>query len=107
MRLILFFICCISFANATQMINKQNQSIVMKFDLLMDENIDIDDPRIKSIIYSSGKNKEIKISYFNPNAQIIANKIYLLLDSQKSSVSKPEHSLDAKDKNYVLVWINY
>ena len=107
MRFIMVFLCWVSFVSAIEVTNNPKQSIVMKFDLLIDGEVTIDDPRIKSIIYSSNKKSLVKISYFNQNAKNVANKIYGILDIHGVSVSKPELGTDAKNTKYVLVWINY
>ncbi len=107
MRFIIIFLCWISFVSAAEVIDKPKQSIVMKFDLLIDEEVTIDDPRIKSIIYSSNKKSLVKISYFNQNAKNVANKIYGILDTHGVLVSKPELGTDLQNTKYVLVWINY
>jgi hypothetical protein len=107
MRLILIIICCISFVNANAIMERANQSILMKFDLITDEMITIDDPRIKSIIYSSRNNSKVNISYFNPNAKMLANKIAGILSTYGVSVSKPELDTDSHNNRYVLVWRIY
>ena len=103
----IIFLCWISFVSAAGVINTPKQSIVMKFDLLIDEDVTIDDPRIKSIIYSSNKKSLVKISFFNQNAKNVANKIYVILNTHRVLVSKPEFGTDAQNTKYVLVWINY
>ncbi len=107
MRFIIVLLCSISFVSAAPFTDKPKQSIVMKFDLLIDEEVTIDDPRIKSIIYGSNKKSLVKINYFNQNAKNVANKIYRILDMYGVSVSKPNFGTDPQNKKYVLVWVNY
>lgn len=93
----------------THKINR-TQSIDVKFDLLLDEEVSLDDPRVKSIIYASNNKSKIAIVYSNPNAAILANKLAIIFTQQKLSVIKP-HLIDAlKDHNlnkYVIVYIKY
>jgi hypothetical protein len=59
---------------------KNYQSIKLWFDLIVDEDINIDDPRIKSIIYVSNANNYTVITYTNPNAGNLAAKIAEILE---------------------------
>lgn len=86
------------------------QSIKILFDLIVDEDITMDDPRIKSIIYASNRKSYVVISYSNPNADKLANKIAELLTRHNVIVKKPnliEVTNKSKLAKYVVVYISY
>lgn len=85
-------------------------SIFIMFDLILDEDVTIDDPRIKSIIYASSSKNYVVITYSNVNADKLANKIAEILTEHHVMVKKPglinpqhQHNLD----KYVVVYIKY
>jgi len=103
-------------ANA-KVVNKQTeikQSIISKFDFLLDEDITESDPRIKSLVYSakSYKDSKIEINYHNANAKEMADKLGLIFTRLDLSVLKPKqiptNKMDKQSiSRYVLVNINY
>ena len=90
---------------------KYRHSIPIKFDLLLDEKITADDPRIKVIAYVSLPKNIVMISYVNPNAKKLANRIADILVNNGVKVLKPV--LVKKDKTgaslekYVVVYVEY
>ncbi|MFN7094856.1 MAG: hypothetical protein ACK4M7_05790 [Burkholderiales bacterium] len=90
--------------------HKYKQSITIKFDLLLDEKITQDDPRIKSIVYvaTSTSNNLIAINYVNPNAEDLANRLADILFTLGATVLKP-HLRDRKSpslEQLKYVWVN-
>ena len=66
-------------------------AVVFKFDFIIDENITINEPRIKSLIHVAHHSKPgglVKIAYYNPNAENLANRIMQLLTQAKIKVLK-------------------
>jgi hypothetical protein len=88
-----------------------NRLSIAKFDLIVDEDIDNDDPRIKSIVYSASSYQQSKIMiyYVNPNAKVLATKLVQILTKQHLLVFKLEQiqSSTLADNKYVQVIINY
>ncbi len=90
-----------------------SHSIVIKFDLITDENISTDDPRVKSIIYSakSYTGSKILVSYINPNAAELASRLAQVFMAQHLYVLKPQKLglvvANNNDNKYVQVIINY
>lgn len=85
--------------------------VVTKFDLIVDEDVNNDDPRIKSIVYSakSYPSGRVIIYYVNPNAKVLATKLAQILTNQYLLVLKPTQiqSLTSDDNKYVQITINY
>lgn len=75
------------------------QSIKILFDLIVDEDVTVDDPRIKSIIYASNRKSYVVITYTNPNADKLANKIAEILTKHNVIVKKPMFIENSKYKN--------
>lgn len=111
-RLFIILICIIvnPFAQ-NQFKAKDPYSIVIKFDLIVDEDINESDPRIKSIIYSakSYRQSKIIINYTNPNANSLATHLAQIFVQQKLLVVKPRQiqSSGFDDNRYVQVTIYY
>jgi hypothetical protein len=93
--------------------NKVKQSIAVKFDFILDEDINQYDPRIKSLVYcaKSDRLSKIEISYHNHNAYDTANKLGLILSRLGLTVVKPKqlaiNHTDEHVSRYVFVKINY
>lgn len=108
-----FLISCTSYIANNQYAARKierTQSININFDLLLDEDISINDPRIKSIIFASNKNSHIVITYTNPNAEKLACKIAMILTHENLIVVKPqliEAVIYKKLNKYVVVYIKY
>ncbi len=103
-----YIIICSYASDGLPTINKN--LIVTKFDLIIDEDIGNDDPRIKSIIYSANSYKPSKIiiNYVNPNAEVLANKLAQILINGHLQVVSPQKILSIKpnDNKYVEVIFN-
>lgn len=86
-------------------------SIIIKFDLIVNDDIDENDPRIKSIVYSAkgDAKSKIYISYTNLNAENLALRLAQIFSKQNLLVLKPEYLLSNGTSNnkYVSVMINY
>jgi|GEM_PF-4510125 len=69
---LLNYIIIYSYAQNSVPLATQNL-LVTKFDLIVDEDVNNDDPRIKSIVYSAKSYKQgwVTIYYVNPNAEIL------------------------------------
>ena len=81
-----------------------------KFDLIVDEDISDNDPRLKSIIYSakSYKNSQVSISYYNPNAVTLATHLGSIIAGHGVTVLKPTILVNSQyesDSHYVFVTI--
>ena len=105
-------------ATTTKVINapgtEVKHSIAIKFDFIFDENINQDDPRIKSVVYCarSYAQSNVEISYFNPNARDAADKLGLVMTKLGIRVLKPKQLAndtinEPSRSRYVLVKINY
>jgi hypothetical protein len=86
----------------------RTSSVSVKFDLLLDDDITVNDPRIKSIMYVSNNKSYVVIQYVNPNAAILAGKIATILTNNHVMVRKPilvngESSLN----KYAIVYVKY
>lgn len=74
-----FLFSCSNFKNHHELKQKENNNIkhknvIFKFDPLIDYPIEIDDPRIKSILYiiNQKSNQEIIITYYNNRTKFLA-----------------------------------
>ena len=120
--LIIFLLACYAYSSALAesiaVANKSQttmkQSITVKFDFILDEDINQDDPRVKSLVYcaKSYPQSKIEISYLNPNAHDVADKLGSIFTKLGLIVLKPKQTLDKNiDKNtisrHVMVRINY
>ena len=86
----------------------KTESVSVKFDLILDEEITEDDPRIKSIMYSSRQKSYVVINYYNINAEHLANKIAMILTQYKVILKKPELYYGNKVfEKYIVVYIKY
>lgn len=89
------------------------KSIPIKFDLLLDEKVTVDDPRIKSIVYTTKENLKntISISYANQNAVPLVNHLANIFLDHGLIVLKPTQiipdSTDSKIMKYVVIIVNY
>lgn len=111
-RLLFFLICVYTSLHATnQLIALEHYSIVTKFDLIADEDINDTDVRVKSIIYSarSYKQSKIMINYANPNAEGLATKLAGIFSIHNLLVIRPKQILLSKpdDNKFVQVTIYY
>lgn len=90
---------------------KYRRSIPIRFDLLLDEKITSNDPRIKTIAYVSGTKNYVVINYSNPNADKLARRIAKILTEDGVRVLTPklvlENTVDIKTNKYVVVYIDY
>ncbi|MBP9742325.1 MAG: hypothetical protein KBD37_03105 [Burkholderiales bacterium] len=87
----------------------ESGSLIVKFDLLLDEQITEDDPRIKSISYSILMNpgSTVKIYYQNDNAKFLSNTLLKMFHDQGIiAVDKGQTPL-IHDKKNVWVCIQY
>lgn len=80
-----------AFANQTIFIS-DSQISQYKFDFLLDENIDEDEPRLKSLIYVAlhKKNTIIKITYLNTNALKFSESLAHILIEKGITVLNPQ-----------------
>lgn len=106
-RSLLCLICIItnSLAQNKPGVLPAHYSLVVKFDLIVDEDVDIQDPRIKSIIYSakSYQQSRVMINYVNPNAQRLATKLAQIFVQQNLSVIRPKQvQLSGTDEKKVV-----
>ncbi|MDQ5920316.1 MAG: hypothetical protein QG673_372 [Pseudomonadota bacterium] len=83
-------------------------SIIIKFDLLFDERLTEDDPRLKSIIYvaASDQNKAIKICYQNDNARALVNSLVKIFKSKGLEKVYFKQTADIHDMKNVWVWLD-
>jgi len=86
---------------------RKSQTIL--FDILLDENITNEDPRLKSIIYVvKNSNSLINIIYSNTNATELANRLAQILSISGIKVIKPSQiNASSIDSKSVGVIINY
>lgn len=84
------------------------ESIVIKFDLLFDERVSDDDPRLKSIIYvaASDQKKAIKICYQNDNARALVNSLVKIFKSKGLEKVYFKQTADIHDMKNVWVWLD-
>ena len=86
-------------------------SLPIKFDILLDEKITEDDPRIKSIIYIAKQSPAnfVNFSYTNPNALDLANRLIKIFATFGLNTQSPQlvNSSKLEDSKSVNVWINY
>jgi len=105
---LLNFIIINSYAGSGIPVTKN--SVVTKFDFIVDEDINNDDPRIKSIVYSakSYRTSKVMIYYVNPNAEILAAKLAQIFTNWHLLVFKPKQiqSTTSDDNKYVQIIIN-
>jgi hypothetical protein len=91
--------------------NSYEKSPAILFDILLDEKVNENDPRVKSIIYITKSNPKnyIQISYTNPKAADFANNLAILFSSFNIKVQKPNYyqSLSPQNLKNVSVKINY
>lgn len=113
-RLILFCLCFSTLVNAENkgiVVSGGTNSFSVKFDFLLDENIDDSDPRIKSIIYSmkSYGKSTVSINYSNSNANSLAQNLAQIFNQHKLLVLNPQLVSQSKevDNKNVLVTIYY
>ena len=99
---------------ASQIAVNQNYVItgpVAAFDILIDEKLDENDPRIKSIIYVAKQNlaNSVLISYTNPNATELAQRILSIMNRYSIQTNRPELvvSQNKEDLKLVVVKIKY
>lgn len=87
----------------------ESGSIIVKFDLLLDEQITEDDPRVKSITYSVLMNQgsTIKIYYQNDNAKLLSSRLLKIFHDQGVIVVDKGQTSLIHDKKNVWVWIQY
>ena len=86
------------------------QSIKILFDFIVDEDVTVDDPRIKSIIYASRQKSYVVIAYTNVNGDKLANKIAEILTKHNVVVKKPmliEVANKPSLNKYIVVYISY
>lgn len=90
---------------------KYRHSIPIKFDLLLDEKITADDPRIKVIAYVSLPKNIVMINYVNPNASKLANRIAEILVNNGVKVLKPvlvkKNTAKVNVEKYVVIYVEY
>ena len=81
------------------------------FDILLDEKIDENDPRMKSIIYVTKQNSDnsILVSYTNPNASDLAGRIMSIMNQYGIKSNSPQllPSVYAGDLKLVVIKIKY
>lgn len=99
------------FPQSESMLRSYDQ-VVNKFDLIVDEDVSDNDPRLKSIIYSakSYKNSQISISYYNPNAATLATHLASIIAGHGVTVLKPTTLVNSQyesDSHHVFVTIIY
>ena len=110
---VLFLVGCTSYMDNKYIPHKisRTQSVEIKFDLILDESITCNDPRIKSIVYTSNNGNYVVITYTNQNANKLAQKIAEILSKQNVVVEKPllvEKNKKINSNKYVLLQIiNY
>lgn len=81
------------------------------FDLILDEQINIDDPRLKSIIYVSSTNPGgvVKVVYTNSNAKDLSEKLANILSAKGVKVSQPQLIIPAVSditvERFVTLWL--
>lgn len=90
---------------------KVNNVSPVYFDLILDEKISINDPRLKSIIYVSHTNPGslVKIVYTNSNAKDLSEKLVHILGANGVKVSQPQLVTpavgDIRAERFVTLWI--
>ena len=99
--------------NSSQVSLKQNYktSYPITFDILLDEKIDENDPRLKTIIYVTQQREgnSLLISYTNPNASDLAARIVLIMNKYGITSNSPRliPSTGSADLKVVTVQIKY
>lgn len=83
--------------------------VIAKFDLILDENVDDSDPRVKSIIYSTQSDKlnRVVVTYTNPNAGMLAARLAQFFTKHDLLVHKlkQEPLVIPSDSKYVQISI--
>ena len=77
--------------------------ITYKFDVLLDNPISINDPRIKSIIYSINQspNNFVSVAYYNKHAKKIVKNYVQLFEHAHIRVVTTKLDLDKSDKDNI------
>ena len=85
----------------------------INFDLILDEKISIDDPRLKSVIYISiiRPGSMVKIVYTNQNAKDLSERLASILTKKGVKVSIPQLVQPARkgdnSMRYATLWVIY